>query len=58
MKLLLFVSSSCPHCPKAEAVVKRVVPDYEIEFEKIRVKTDEGKQLSAGFNVMSLPTIL
>ena len=61
MNLLLFVSSNCRHCPKTEAVARRVVPAYyghDINFEKIRVKTIEGKQLASRFNVMSLPTIL
>jgi len=61
MKILLFVSSNCRHCPKAEAAVRSVVPEYyghDISFEKIRVKTDEGRQLASRFNVMSLPTIL
>ncbi len=61
MKLLLFVSSNCSHCPKAEAAVRSVVPAYyehDTSFEKVRIKTDEGRQLASRFNVMSLPTIL
>jgi len=61
MKILLFVSSHCPHCPKAESIVKRVVRAYYehgVEFKKIRVKTAEGNELSSRFNVMSMPTII
>lgn len=61
MKLLVFVSSRCPHCPKAESIVKKIVPEYYkhgLEFQKIRIKTSEGKQLSREFNIMSMPTIL
>lgn len=61
MKILVFVSSNCPHCPKAEHVVKEIVPeyrDYGVSFEKIRVKTNRGKKLSTKFGVMALPTIL
>lgn len=61
MKLILFVSSNCPHCPRAEAVVKKVVPKYKdmgVEFEKVRSKTGEGKELISRLNVMSFPTIL
>jgi len=61
MKILLFVSSRCPHCPKAESVVKTVVPKYYehgVKFEKIRIKTSEGKRLSREFNIMSTPTVL
>jgi len=61
MKILLFVSSHCPHCPKAESVVKKVVPEYYkygMGLEKIRIKTAEGKELTSRFNVMTMPTII
>jgi len=49
MKILLFVSSHCPHCPAAEQIVKKVVPDYYdhgLSLKKIRIKTKEGKLVS------------
>ena len=61
MRMLLFVSSHCPHCPKAESVAKGVAPEYYnygMRFEKIRLKTEEGKRLSRELNIMSTPTIL
>ena len=61
MKVLLFVSSQCPHCPKAEAVVKKVVPKYYergLKFDKIRIKSKRGKDISKRFDVMAMPTIL
>lgn len=61
MRVLLFVSSHCPHCPKAEAVAKRVVPEYGgygVTLKKIRSKTPEGKELSSKFGIKALPTIL
>jgi len=61
MKLMLFVSSGCPHCPKAEAAVSRVLPEYSghgVEFEKVRTRTSEGKELSARYGIRGLPTIL
>lgn len=61
MKIMLFVSSNCPHCPKAEAVVKKVMPKYRemgLGFEKVRSKTEEGKELLSRMNVMSFPTII
>lgn len=61
MEILLFVSSHCSHCPKAEAVVKRVLPEYReygVTLKKIRTKTPEGKELCSKFGIMGLPTIL
>jgi len=61
MRMLLFVSSRCSHCPGAEAVAKKVAPEYQaygMEMKKIRMKTSEGKRLAGQFNVMSMPTTL
>ncbi len=61
MKILLFMSSHCPHCPGAETVARKVAPEYYkhgVELKKIRMKTSDGKQLSRQFNIMSTPTIL
>ncbi|RLI90262.1 MAG: hypothetical protein DRO89_06150 [Candidatus Altiarchaeales archaeon] len=61
MKVLLFVSSHCSHCPSAERIVKKIVPEYSsygVTFEKIRIKTKRGKELSSKFNIMATPTIL
>ena len=61
MNVLVFVSSSCPHCPHAEEVAKEIVPNYYAfgaNLEKVRIKTSEGKELSRKYNVMGVPTII
>ena len=61
MKILLFVSSQCPHCPAAEAIVNRVVPDYSgygLSLNKIRMKTKAGKKRSSMYHVRAIPTTL
>jgi len=61
MKVLLFVSSHCPHCPAAEQILKKVVPDYYdhgLSLKKIRMKTKEGKKRSLEYNVRAIPTTL
>ncbi|MCD6591348.1 MAG: thioredoxin family protein [Candidatus Aenigmarchaeota archaeon] len=61
MKVFLFVSSKCPHCPKAERIMDMVLPEYreyDILFRKVRMKTEFGKGLSTRYNVMGTPTIL
>lgn len=61
MKVLVFVSSNCPHCPKAERAVLRLAPDYQekgLTHRKIRVKTPEGKELASKYGIKGLPTIL
>ena len=61
MKILLFVSSQCPHCPVAERIVKKVVPeyyDYGLSLNRIRLQTKEGKRRSFEYNVRAIPTTL
>ncbi len=61
MRILLFVSSKCSHCPAAERVVKKIAPEYKnrgVILNKVRAQTPEGKSLSAKYNVMATPTIL
>ncbi len=61
MELLLFVSSHCPVCPRAEKIVKKVVRDYSnenLDFKKVRIRTSEGKQLSIELNIRATPTIV
>ncbi len=61
MKILLFVSSNCPHCPLAESVLREVAPNYSdkgLIYEKIRTKTTEGKELSVKYFIRSTPTML
>ncbi|RLG16607.1 hypothetical protein DRN69_00410 [Candidatus Pacearchaeota archaeon] len=61
MKLLIFVSSNCPHCPNAEKVVEKIAPEYYnygLCLKKIRMKTSEGKELASKYNIMAVPTIL
>ncbi|MCK4429594.1 MAG: thioredoxin family protein [Candidatus Aenigmarchaeota archaeon] len=61
MKLLVFVSSHCPHCPNAEKVAEKIAPEYSdngLSFRKVRMKTSEGKELASKYNIMAVPTTL
>ncbi len=61
MKILVFVSSHCPHCPNAEKVAEKIAPEYSeygLSFRKVRMKTSEGKELASKYNIMAMPTIL
>lgn len=61
MRVLVFVSPNCPHCPIAESLVREVAPDYYdkgLSYEKIRTKTIEGKELSITYYIKGTSTIL
>ncbi|MCD6478238.1 MAG: thioredoxin fold domain-containing protein [Candidatus Aenigmarchaeota archaeon] len=61
MRVLLFTSSHCAHCPAAERIVKKVVPEYReygLLYRKIRLKSPEGKEYFPRYGVMGTPTII
>ena len=61
MKLLLFVSSHCVHCPNAERIINKVAPEfYEqgLSYKKIRTKTTDGKELALKYYIKGTPTLL
>ena len=61
MKILVFSSSHCPHCPAAVKVAKEVISQYrehKIGFEKIRTTTRNGKRLAKSYGVSALPTLI
>ncbi len=61
MEVLVFVSSHCPMCPAAEQLVKEVIPDYYgqgIDYQKVRTKTREGKELAIQYGIRGTPTII
>ena len=61
MKLLVFTSSGCPHCPRAGQIASKVIPyysDYGLLYKKIRTKSEEGKIFSERYRIMSVPTTL
>ena len=61
MQLLVFVSSHCPHCPKAVTAVKEAVSqysDYNLSYRKIRARTVEAKQISGKYGIRAYPTII
>ena len=61
MKILVFVSSHCSHCPKAVNAIRNLTPqyaEYGVTYRKIRAKTSEAKELSIKYNITVYPTIL
>ncbi|RMF06989.1 hypothetical protein D6764_00865 [Candidatus Woesearchaeota archaeon] len=61
MRALLFSSPTCPMCPKAERVARKVFPNYAshgLSYEKYRVNKGPGKEFAAKYYIMGTPTIL
>ncbi|MCD6495883.1 MAG: thioredoxin fold domain-containing protein [Candidatus Aenigmarchaeota archaeon] len=61
LRVILFVSSNCVHCPKAEKVAEKVMPDYYqhgLTFRKARTRGGEGKQLARQFDIRGVPAMV
>ncbi len=61
MEMLLFVSSKCTVCPRAEKIAKKLSREYKdkgLELNKVRLKTSEGKELADEYNIRATPTIV
>ena len=61
MELIVFVSSNCPHCPKAVSAVKKAVSQYKdhnLKYKKVRARTAESKQISGKYGIRVYPTII
>ena len=58
VKLELFVSTNCPHCPKAYMAVKRATQGLDIEFEKIRINKKSGQKRAEKYNIVAVPCLV
>ena len=58
VKVELFISTTCPHCPKAKTEVSRALKRVEdVEFKKYRVGTPEGKEKAAQYHLLGVPAV-
>ncbi len=57
VKIELFTSPMCPHCPAAKRVVEEVIkefPDVEVEY----INVMENPQKAMEYGIMAVPTIV
>jgi len=58
VKIELFVSGSCPHCPKAHYAVKQAIKDLNVDFEKIRIQKKEGRARAEKYHILGVPCLV
>ena len=59
IKVEVFVSDSCPHCPGAVVVAneaKEVLGD-QMDVEILNIGVDENRQRALDYQIMAVPTI-
>ena len=58
MKIELFCSPVCPHCPSARRLVSEVAGRYHhVEFVEVNTYTEEGIERGMSMGVMAVPTV-
>ena len=57
MKIEIFTSPNCPHCPPAKEFVENFVNGKDIELIQVNILTSEGQELAQKFQIMTVPTI-
>jgi glutaredoxin len=55
MKLVVYYTQWCPHCPKAKEVAKKVAKKLSIDYEEIDV--GEREDLARKYRITAVPTI-
>ncbi len=58
VKLEVFTSHSCPHCPKAIAVAEEVVPEFGDSVEYEHYSVEENMDKVQEYQIMSVPTLV
>jgi small redox-active disulfide protein 1 len=58
VKIELFYSPVCPHCPKARVLVEEITKRYEeVEYIEVNTYTEEGIKRGMSMEVMAVPTV-
>ncbi|MBN2334050.1 thioredoxin family protein [Candidatus Bathyarchaeota archaeon] len=58
VKVELFYSPVCPHCPSARRLVSDVAERYpHVEFIEVNTYTEEGIERGMSMQVMAVPTV-
>jgi small redox-active disulfide protein 1 len=60
VKIEVFFSPVCPHCPRAKKLVAEVAARYggKVEVEEVNTFTAEGIERGMASEVMSVPTVV
>jgi len=58
VRVELFYSPVCPHCPSARKLVSAVAERYcHVEFTEVNTYTEEGIERGMSMHVMAVPTV-
>jgi thioredoxin 1 len=63
LKIEVFTSPTCPHCPGAVEATKRLLSenpelDGKVKWEELSTRTPEGSRKAAAYGVRGVPTIV
>lgn len=61
IKVEVFSSDSCPHCPGAIKVAEEAkadLTDLDIDLDIVNINTEENRKRAIDYQIMAVPTIV
>ena len=59
IKIEVFSTDSCPHCPSAERVAEEAKNELnDIDLEIVKINSEENRQRAINYGIMAVPTIV
>ena len=58
VKVTLVTSKTCPYCPPAKALWRKLQKLYKFDYEEVDAGTEKGQELAIQFNIKSVPTTI
>jgi glutaredoxin len=61
LKIELFVSEQCPHCPPAKTALEEAVKHFgaeKISYEIVETTYSEGRERARNYGIIAVPTLV
>ena len=59
VKIEVFSTDSCPHCPAAVAIAEEVKAELgDIEVEVVKIADNESRERAINYGIMAVPTVV
>ncbi len=57
-KVTILTSKSCPACPTAKQIWRKIKEKNDFDYEEIDVMSDNGQKIISNEGIMSVPTTI
>jgi glutaredoxin len=57
-KIILVTTETCPFCPMAKILWKKLQKDYKFEFEEVNAYSEKGRKLIEKYEIRAVPATI